>query len=96
MHKIRYYDTDGELVKNFLKEPVALSPMQTYKVRVTQKDTTRGVGANFLVEWQAEPHVPAPIAEAVHIAVSSTVGLSFVTRGSRLTPPVVPDAFPQP
>ena len=96
VHKIRYYDTDGELVKNFLKESVALRPMQTYNVRVTQKDTTRGVGANFLVEWQAEPHVPAPIAEAVHIAVSSTVGLSFVTRGNRLAAPVVPDAFPKP
>ena len=70
--------------------------MQTYNVRVTQKDTTRGVGANFLVEWEAGLHVPAPIAEAVHIGAFSNVGLSFVTRGNRLTPPVVPDAFSQP
>ena len=96
VHKIRYYDTDGKLVRSFLKEPVAPRPMQTYKVRVTQKDTTRGVGANFLVEWEAQPHVPAPIAEAVHIAVTSTVGLSFVTRGNRLTPPIIPDTLPQP
>jgi hypothetical protein len=27
VHKIRYYDTDGELVRSFLKEPVALRPM---------------------------------------------------------------------
>ena len=65
-------------------------------MRVTQKDTTRGVGANFLVEWEAQPHVPAPIAEAVHIAVMSTVGLSFVTRGNRLTPPIIPVSLPQP
>lgn len=96
MHKVRYYDTDGELVQDFLKERVALRPMQTYKVSVSQKDTTRGVGANFLVEWEARPHVPAPISEAVHIAISSTVGLAFVTRGNRLVPPVVPDAFPKP
>ena len=93
--KVRYYDTDGRLVYDFVKDPVPLHPMQTYKVHIAEGDKTGGAGANFLVEWVGEHGVPAPIAEAVHIGLSSTAGLSFVTRGVPLTPFVVPDDFPQ-
>ena len=94
--KVRYYDTDGGLVYDFVKEPVPLHPMETYKVHIEEDDTTGGSGANFLVEWFGEPGAPAPIAEAVHVAVSSTAGLSFVTRGVPLTPFIVPESREQP
>lgn len=94
--KVRYYDTEGRLVYDFLERKIALRPMQTHKVRIASSDTTGGSGANFLVEWEGPPGVPAPLAEAVHVGVSSTVGLSFVTRGTPLTPHIVPDRFPQP
>ena len=65
-----------------------------HRVHIAKSDTAGGSGANFLVEWVSEPGIPAPIAEAVHIGVPSTVGLSFVTRGVPLIPFVVPDGFP--
>jgi hypothetical protein len=80
VHKIRYYNTDGELVQEFLRDKVALRPMETYQVRVSPKDTS-GLG------------VPAPIAAGVHVGTSATVGPSFVTRGTPLVPNVVPDNF---
>lgn len=92
VHKVRYYGTEGRLVKDVLKQTVVLRPMQTYKVRIAPQDTT-GAGAGFLVEWEGAPRVPPPIVEAVHIGVSSTAGLSFVTRGTQLAPSVVPDAI---
>jgi len=93
--KVRYYDTAGRLIYDFVKEPVPLHPMETYKVQIAESDTAGGSGANFLVEWVGQPGVPVPIAEAVHIGISSTVGLSFVTRGVPLTSFVVPDSFPE-
>ena len=94
IEKVRYYDTDGRLVYDFVKSPVPLHPMETYKVQIAESDTAGGSGANFLVEWVGQPGVPAPIAEAVHIGISSIAGLSFVTRGVPLIPYVVPDSFP--
>ena len=40
-----------------------------------------GVGANFIVEWQATEKVVSPIVEAIMIGGAGTQGLSFVTRG---------------
>lgn len=69
--------------------------MQTHKVQVAQKDSASGSGANFLVEWEGGPQLPPPLAEAVHVGVSSTVGLSFVTRGAHLYPGKVPETLPE-
>ena len=92
VHKVRYYNTDGKIVRDFLQEKVSLSPMATYQVRVSPGDTTR-LGANFLVEWEGQAGVPAPLVEAVHVSLSSSIGTSFVTRGTQLVPNVVPDDF---
>lgn len=92
VHKVRYYDTEGRLVEEFLRQSIGLHPMETYQVSVAPRDTS-GLGANFLVEWEGADGVPAPIAEAVHVGVSTTTGLSFVTRGTPLRPNVVPEDF---
>lgn len=95
LHKVRYYNTQGHLVHDFVAQEIVLQPMETYQVRVATKDTT-GVGANFLVEWRAPAGVPAPLAEVLHVGVSTTAGVSFVTRGTPLVPNVVPEAFDVP
>jgi len=92
VHKVRYYDTEGQMVREFIEEKVSLLPMATYQVSVSPKDTT-GLGANFLIEWEAKAGVPAPLVEAVHVSISSTIGTSFVTRGTQLVPNAVPDDF---
>lgn len=92
VHKVRYYDTDGQMVRDFIDEKVSLLPMATYQVSVSPRDTT-GLGANFLIEWEARAGVPAPLVEAVHVSISPTIGTSFVTRGTQLIPNAVPDDF---
>ncbi|MEC8991301.1 MAG: DUF3124 domain-containing protein [Candidatus Latescibacterota bacterium] len=54
VHKVRYYNTQGRLVHDFVKKNISLSLMQTYQVQVLMNDTT-SLGANFLVEWEGPP-----------------------------------------
>lgn len=82
---IRYYNTDGDLVRNYLDQPVRLAPMASSHVVVDPQDDTGGVGANFLVEWGAEAPVHEPVIEAVMINTASQQGLSFISPGRVLS-----------
>lgn len=83
---VRYHDSAGRLVRRYLDGPLALGPLASESFVVEQKDRAGGVGANFLVEWQAEGEVSAPLAEAVMISTASTQGISFVSRGVVVRP----------
>ena len=83
IHKIYFYNADGHLERSFLDNAIDLRPMQTHKVQLAHNDSA-GSGANFLIEWEGGAHATKPLAEAVHVGVSSTVGLSFVTRGEHV------------
>ena len=45
---VRYYDSGGRLVREYLKEPAELGPLATVEYVVQRLDTTGGPGANFL------------------------------------------------
>lgn len=94
LHKIHFYTSDGHLERSFLDTSVDLRPMQTYKVQLAHKDSA-GLGANFLIEWEGGAHLTKPIAEAVHVGISSTVGLSFVTRGEHIAPIDIKEGLPE-
>ena len=79
--RVRYYDSDGRLVRQYGEGPVTLAPLASRAYVVEERDRTGGVGANFLVEWEAAAAVSAPVAEAVMISTASTQGISFVSRG---------------
>ncbi len=78
---VRYYDTEGKLLKEFYKEPKTLAPLQSTDVFVENKDMTGGAGANFLVLWDADGAVNAPIVEAVHAYFFGTQSLVFTSPG---------------
>lgn len=78
---VRYYDSDGVLVRRYVEAPVAVGPMASADFLVEQRDDTGGVGANFIVEWQADRAVTPPVIEAVMIGAASSQGISFVTPG---------------
>lgn len=78
---VHYYDSRGNLVYDYVKEPFKLAPLQTFEIVVGEHDTTGGSGASFLVELTVVEHTTAPIIESVMVGASSTVGLSFVSRG---------------
>lgn len=78
---VRYYDSAGQLVREYVAAPLRLGPLASVPFVVEERDLTGGVGANFVVEWGAEQPVSAPIIEAVMISTASQQGISFVSRG---------------
>lgn len=76
---VRYYDTDGRLVRKDVESPVELKPLASTDFFIAADDTSGGSGANFIVEWVAEKKVYEPVIEAVMISTSSSQGISFVS-----------------
>jgi len=78
---VKYYDSDGKLVKDYLKEPTQLNALVSTRYIITEGDKTGGSGANFIVVWTSERNVNPPIIEAVMIGTHSGQGISFLSRG---------------
>ena len=78
---MKYYNSDGNLVREHLENPLRLAPLASTDFVVNQSDQTGGSGANFLVEWVAEIEVYEPIVEALMVSTSSQQGISFISQG---------------
>ena len=78
---VRYYDSDGALVRRYVETPGRVAPMGSTYFLIDQEDDTGGIGANFIVEWDADRAVSPPVIEAVMISATSSQGISFVTEG---------------
>ncbi|MBD2448611.1 DUF3124 domain-containing protein [Nostoc sp. FACHB-152] len=78
---VRYYDTNGKLVKQYLENPTQLDALASTDFFVTRDDTSGGVGANFIVEWVAAQEISEPIVEAVMIGTDFQQGISFISPG---------------
>lgn len=76
-----YYDTEGQLVRQYVHQPIELKPMASTEFFIETDDTQGGSGANFIVEWVAEKPVYDPVIEAVMISTASTQGISFISPG---------------
>lgn len=85
LQSVRYYNTDGEFVREYVEEPVELSPLATVGYVVPDTDLSGGWGANFIVEWGAESPVHEPIVEAVMVSTRGTQGISFISSGRILS-----------
>ncbi len=78
---VRYYDTNGQLVREYLSQPQQLGPMASTDYFVHAGEQTGGVGTNFIVEWVAEEPVYEPVVETLMLSTSGTQGLSFTSPG---------------
>ena len=78
---VRYYDSGGKLVREYVKEPVELGPLGTVEFVIQRVDTAGGPGANFLVQWVGQANVDEPLIEAVMIGQSGNAGISFTSTG---------------
>ena len=81
---IDYYDTNGRLVRRFLDRPRTLGPLASTDVHIEEKDVSGGFGANFIVRWEADRIINAPIIECVMIGVAGGQGISFVSPGQEI------------
>lgn len=78
---VRYYDSDGKLVKQYLERPIQLDALASYDFFVNRNDNSGGLGANFIVEWVAQTKISEPIVEAVMIGTDYQQGISFISPG---------------
>ncbi len=78
---VRYYDSDGKLIKQYLEKPIQLNALGSTDFFVNRTDTSGGLGANFIVEWVSPKVISEPIVEAVMIATEFQQGISFVSPG---------------
>ena len=92
INSARYYDTNGALVREYVKTPLRLPPMASTDFVVDEDDLSGGVGANFIVEWGAGVEVTAPVVEAVMISTASQQGISFVSQGRVIKDRALPTA----
>jgi Protein of unknown function (DUF3124) len=79
--KGRYYDQDGQLIRDYLTKPLRIGPMSSTEFFVGENDTKGGVSASFLVEWVAEHSVTDPVVESVMVGTLSGQGVSFTCPG---------------
>lgn len=78
VESVRYYDSAGKLLRQYLDQPLEIAPHATSEFLVEERDTLGGSGANFVVEWATENPLTQPVVEAVMIGASSQQGISFV------------------
>ena len=78
---VRYYDTNGNLIKDYLEKPMLLKPLATAEFLVAQREIEGGSGANFIVEWVSDTKVNQPVIEAVMIGIEGQTSISFVRTG---------------
>ena len=76
---VDYYDETGNRVRSHVDTGRELPPMGSTHVVVERTDLTGGVGANFIVRWQADEPVSPPVVETVMIASQQTQGISFLS-----------------
>ncbi len=81
INEVSYYNTQGHLLKHYLSQPEKIAPLGTTRFIVKESDTSGGSGANFIVKWQAEGKIHAPLMEAIMISTRMQLGISFTSRG---------------
>ncbi|MFQ3627647.1 MAG: DUF3124 domain-containing protein [Cyanobacteriota bacterium] len=78
---VRYFNSEGELIRQDITEPSKLGPLASVSFFVAANDISGGAGANFLVDWVTETAASEPVIEAVMISTTSSQGISFVSPG---------------
>ncbi|MFN6498844.1 MAG: DUF3124 domain-containing protein [Nostoc sp. DedQUE01] len=78
---VRYYNSEGKLVKQYLERPIQLDALASTDFFINRNDTSGGLGANFIVEWVAQTEISQPIVEAVMIGTDFQQGISFTSSG---------------
>ena len=78
---VRYYDSSGKHVRDYLEKPSALPPLGSVEFVIQRADAAGGPGANFLVRWDGPANVDEPLMEAVMFGQDGSAGVSFTSRG---------------
>ena len=78
---VRYYDSHGQLLREYLTEPRQLGPLASTEFFVDGAEQSGGLGTNFIIEWVAEQPVFEPIVESIMLNTDNTQGISLTSPG---------------
>lgn len=84
--KVDYFDTNGKFLKSFIDKPFSLGKLSSKDFPIPVMDLSGGTGANFIVTWESEKKVVAPIIETIHIGKLGTQGFSFTSQAKEIQP----------
>lgn len=84
VHSVKYYDSEGKELREYVTSPSTLGPMATADFVIQRRDTTGGPGANFLVDWSSAADIDDPVIEAIMIGQHGNAGISFTSIGRAL------------
>lgn len=79
-----YFETSGKLVRNYVKSPIYVAPMETIEIVIERLDKEGGSGANFLFDWRKEKQIFDPIFECLMLSSIGNRSFSFTTHGHNL------------
>jgi len=82
--QVDYFDSTGNLVRDYLKEPIYLDPLETIDYVIDEEDETGGSGANFMILWGSEKPIK-PVFQAVMVGGIGSQGITFTTEGVSVT-----------
>ncbi|MCB9187663.1 MAG: DUF3124 domain-containing protein [Flavobacteriales bacterium] len=82
--KANYYNTQGDLIRQYIDELIYVAPLETLEIVIDQSDNSGGSGANFIFDWTIKEDDIPPIFEAIMISTYGQQGLSFSTQGIRI------------
>ena len=79
--KADYYNTAGDNIRQYVKSPIFIKPLETIEIVISEQDSEGGSGANFVFDWMIKNVNNPPLFEAVMISTHGQQGLSFKTQG---------------
>lgn len=82
--KADYFNTSGDNIRQYIKKPIFLRPMETVEIIIEEDDKEGGSGANFVFDWYVKNDKNIPLFEAVMISTYGQQGMSLSTRGVRI------------
>jgi hypothetical protein len=77
---VDYRDSKGEHLRHYVEAPTVVGPLGSMEFVVAASDTTGGHSPSFIVRWEANKTVNAPVVETLMIGGGGTQGISFVGR----------------
>ncbi len=77
---VDYRDSKGEHLRHHVEEPIVVNPLASIEFFVKDSDATGGHSPSFIVRWEANKTVNAPVVEVLIIGGHSSQGLSFIGR----------------
>ena len=80
VENVKYFDSEGNLVKTYISKPIVIKPMSAIELVVEDKEDKGGAGASFIVTYGYNSPKTKPLIQAVMIGTAGQQGISFVTE----------------